>query len=475
MRTLNNRLKGPPVGPVGIDWGHPRAEGLRIFAPLSGAHDLRELVREQRGSRTGLETYYPTQGQLNGLLFGASSYADFPEKPAGITDSSAFTVAWTQHNVNPSSYGTAFEIQLGTVGLSGTFICYQAVSDGTYYFVIGRRGSSCPSFSAAIGPPVDGVINRFLATFPSGLSGGVSTVTLWRDGVSYTTSTTAALGDSTADIFRIGARDGGSDPLEAVITDFRMWDRTLPTADAEAESTIASSWELYAEPRIWVPVSSGGGTTINAGIGNAVAAGSQATISAGRTIAAGVGAAVAAGRQASISAGTTVNAGKGNAVAQGLQASIQSGGYIAAGVGNAVAAGRAAGISAGTTISAGVGTAQAIGWRATITNQQTYSVAYGDLSHGQKKRRKKLRKVAVALEPAPAPAPRPLAPLVIREEEILRKGPAPAPQAPRREPPPVQAEPTIADVLTELRALRAELADDRKLRRSNERARMFLL
>lgn len=232
----------------------------------------------------------------------------------------------------------------------------------------------------------------------------------------------------------------------------------------------------YQAPQI-SSVSTGSGTTISATVGNAVAAGAQATISAGRTVAAGIGNAVANGKQASVSAGTTVNAGKGNAVAQGLPATIQTGGYINAGVGNAVAAGRTASISTGTTISCGVGAAQAIGWRASITNQQTYSVGYGDLSHVRKKVRKAARKRLVVVEAKVVEPTRPLAPLVIREDEILRPEPRRAAIIePHWEAAPVPIpEPTIADVLSELRALRAELRDDRTARKKRTNLGLMLL
>lgn len=231
-------------------------------------------------------------------------------------------------------------------------------------------------------------------------------------------------------------------------------------------------WEMFEPvPDVLIPTSAG--LTVNAAVGNAVAAGSTAAISLGTTVNALVGNAVANGSTAAISLGTTVNATVGNAVAQGLDASIQLGGYVNAGIGDAVAAGLTAGISLGLTITAGVGAGQAIGWTATITTDVGLGFIGGDLSFGAKKPRKKVRKAAVEAKVVEAPpvVARPLAPLIIREDEILRKAPE------VREPAPVDADadPTLGDILAEIKALRADIAEDRASRRSRVRLQLMLL
>ena len=158
-------------------------------------------------------------------------------------------------------------------------------------------------------------------------------------------------------------------------------------------------WQLFEPRRIWVPVSAGGGTTINAGVGESTAAGSTADISLGTTVNTGVGSAVADGSAASVSRGATVNASigaavaagldadistsageyqVGNAVADGATASISLGTTVSADVSNAVAAGSTADVSLGTTVAAGVGNAVADGLSATITAGQTVSATVGD-------------------------------------------------------------------------------------------------
>lgn len=166
-----------------------------------------------------------------------------------------------------------------------------------------------------------------------------------------------------------------------------------------AQRISAEMWAVFEPRRIWVPVSAGGGTTINAGVGESTAAGSTADISLGTTVNTGVGSAVADGSAASVSRGATVNASigaavaagldadigtsageyqVGNAVADGATASISLGTTVSADVSNAVAAGSTADVSLGTTVAAGVGNAVADGPSATITAGQTVSATVGD-------------------------------------------------------------------------------------------------
>lgn len=113
-------------------------------------------------------------------------------------------------------------------------------------------------------------------------------------------------------------------------------------SDAELArlNTPAALWSLFAPKpfRLWADTPASG-LTINAGIGDATAAGASATIQTGLTISAGVGAATAVGALAGVSLGRTIGAGIGAATASGLTASLASGLTVNAGVGRAVANG----------------------------------------------------------------------------------------------------------------------------------------
>ena len=92
------------------------------------------------------------------------------------------------------------------------------------------------------------------------------------------------------------------------------------------------------------------------------------TVGSGTTIPAGVGNAVASGAAANIVMPTNVAAGVGNAAAQGLAAAISNGRYVNAGLGNVVAAGMPAAVSFVQVISCQPGNAGAEGLAASILN-----------------------------------------------------------------------------------------------------------
>lgn len=262
-RAIPRKWLRHPPGWVGINWAHPRAVGLEFFAPLSAGHDMRDLVSEQRATRTGLEDCLPTKSGALHLVFGSGNYADFPAAPAGIGKTTPFTVAWTQEPRATSAYSTVMEFQFGTAGADQTFIVYLAAADSSYAFVAGPRGSSTHSWSSAVGFVTDNVLDRYILRS----SGGPTSTTaanwsLYRNGALVSIGADTVTSGNTAASARIGAHDGASDPFEGLIGDVRMWSRVLSDDEAEVESTVDGALELYAPRRIWVPVSAGGGAGI---------------------------------------------------------------------------------------------------------------------------------------------------------------------------------------------------------------------
>lgn len=253
-----------PIGAAGINWGHPRAEGLAFFAPLSGAHGTRDLVQEQLGVRTGLEEYLPAQNGAIYHRFFSANRADFPLLPLGIGLNTPFTIAWTQEPRSGSAYSALLVVNFGTAGTDHQFTIYQSTSDASYSMVTGPLGagssaSNTPRFSG-IGVATNERLDRFVLQ----CSGGSQSVTtgdyvLWRNGERFTTSATAVLSAYRTAAFRIGALSDAGDPFEGLIGDMRMWSRVLSDGEAEEESTVHGSWALFEPQRIWVPVASAAG------------------------------------------------------------------------------------------------------------------------------------------------------------------------------------------------------------------------
>ncbi len=249
-----------PVGPAGINWGHPRAEGLAFFAPLSAAHGTRDLVAEQLGTRTGLETYLPSQAGAIHHLFGTSNFVDFPEMPASIGGTTPVTFAWTQEPRATSAYSTV--LAFTATGVANGFAIFLSSSDPGYHFTAGPRNSgNVANFSSAIGAVTNEVLDRYVLTVSGGVtSNTVSQYTLWRNGVRYTTASATSYSTSTSTGLRVGALQDNSNPWEGLIGDLRMWSRVLSDGEAEAESTLPEAYALYAPQRIWVPSSAIGGS-----------------------------------------------------------------------------------------------------------------------------------------------------------------------------------------------------------------------
>lgn len=148
----------------------------------------------------------------------------------------------------------------------------------------------------------------------------------------------------------------------------RAWFRDGLT-NAELEELTANPLKLFSPRRrlYLVGAAAPSGTTINATVGNAVAAGATASITTGASVDCTVGNAVAAGAQAAISSPITIAANVGNSVAAGSKADVSTATVVSCATGNAAAAGLAASISGTVSIVCSVGDAVAAGSAASIT------------------------------------------------------------------------------------------------------------
>lgn len=360
-----------PLGAAGINWGHPRAEGLVFFAPLSGAHGTRDLAAEQLGTRTGLEAYLPSQAGAIHHLFGTSNFVDFPTVPSAIGSTTPFTVAWTQEPRSTSGFATPLAVNFG----SGTnsFAIYQSQSDATYVFVVGPRGtgggnSFVPSFNS-VGNLVDNQLDRFVLQVINGSqSSGVVDYVLWRNGVRFTTASTATFGSHTSAIFRVGARETGADPFEGLIGDLRMWSRVLSDGEAEAESTLPEAYALYAPQRIWVPaVVAGGAYTLTAEQGSYTLTGQAAGTLYSRSMPADQGSYALTGQAAGLAKGILLTADQGSYALSGQAANFSLAYLLAAAQGSYTLTGQSAGTLYSPLLAAAQGSYALTGQDATLT------------------------------------------------------------------------------------------------------------
>lgn len=259
-----------------------------------------------------------------------------------------------------------FEIRHGYNGISGTS------TTGQYLDVVRANASSYSEFastnataSSTLGRQVIAV--RFadgdLATVPS----------LFRNG-SELNVITRSIGSgvvTNGGNVRLGRRYDGGIQLDGRIEWCYLFNTSL--TNNSVQSLSDNPWQLFAPQTIWVPVSAGGGgTTISATPGNAVADGTTASVN--RTIPATPGNASASGTTASVI--RVIGAAPGNAVADGTTAAVTR--SIAATPGNAVADGVTATVtnSGTTTISCTPGNAAADGALAAIT--RTIAAAPGN-------------------------------------------------------------------------------------------------
>ncbi len=234
---------------------------------------------------------------------------------------------------------------------------------------------------------------------------------LFKDGVQLATTNNFArdVVQTTTRYTAIGSRGNGTtEGYDRDVAFVQGWDRALTDAEIlERSRSILSVYRAFASQTIWVPVSAGGGggTTISATPGNAVADGTTASLT--RTIPATPGNASADGITASVvrivgtspgnaaADGTiaavtrTIATMPGNAVADGVTATISTAGTttISCTPGNAVADGVTATIAGTTVISCAPGNAVADGVAATVTNGASAAGGMGFEMGGSKKRR----------------------------------------------------------------------------------------
>lgn len=157
----------------------------------------------------------------------------------------------------------------------------------------------------------------------------------------------------------------------------RLWWRRGLSID-ELTQLSDNAFAILRPMRRRTSAAAASGATINATVGNAVAAGSAATVSSAITVAATTGNAAAAGAAASVASSITIAATVGNAAAAGSTAAIESSVTIGAGIGNAVAAGATASITTGSAIDCAVGDAVAAGAQATISSAITIAANVGN-------------------------------------------------------------------------------------------------
>lgn len=186
---------------------------------------------------------------------GTSSAATFTN-PAGLTASTPVTMTWLQrYDTQSNSYPFVSSIYFSSIT---AFVCFQAPTDSGYYFVAGVAGSNTPSFSAGHGAPVVGRVNRYVLTASNGL-GATGGITMWRDGVRFTSPGTIATSDGLTGSSKIGGRTSDSTfNWSGVIADYGIFAGIA--SDAAIRQFFDRPYDTLYEPRrIWVPVSAGGG------------------------------------------------------------------------------------------------------------------------------------------------------------------------------------------------------------------------
>lgn len=369
-------LARPPSYPVRLAKGNPLTRGLQIAVAVMGGHPyvvtprfaapmLRvgsALVGGARGPNTG-------QGMYLGSAGDRFDFAGMPPANA-VTDA----ITWFALALTGVS-STTDKITLAFSG-SGLTVGNIAFGNGTDTALNCYARTSSSAFPQRIAASAPYAINTRYFVAGSRTT-AQSYPDMYLDGVlSNGTGYSPGTGNLAASVTNV-SMNNGSAALTGVTYCGGLFNRTLSAY--EHLLLARNPWQIFerADKPVFYSLPSGG-ATVSASVGNAVAAGATANISAGTTINAGIANAVAAGATANISAGTTINASVGNAVAEGAQASITSGTTLDCTVGNAVAAGAQATISAGTTINAGVGNAVAAGVQASITTGFTLECTVGN-------------------------------------------------------------------------------------------------
>lgn len=212
---------------------------------------------------------------------------------------------------------------------------------------------------------------------------------MYVNGVRYSSTTSSGVAGDSWKNFSIGASVQNATPVfygrQSVHLGF--FDRVDPGEEWMRNWSL-NEWSIFEPQTISIAVtSSGGGVTISAGIGAAVADGASASVYTGSVIGAGVGNAAADGVAASLLQGVVISTGVGAAVADGSAATVTNsagGATISATVGNAVADGALADLSLGTTVSATAGNAVASGSLASVSDGTSAGFTkYFDVLSGQ--------------------------------------------------------------------------------------------
>ena len=135
---------------------------------------------------------------------GTSSAVNF-DVPPGLTKTTPATLTWLQrYDTQSNSYPFTWCIPFDGLGV---FVQFQAPSDSGYYFVAGAAGSNTPNFSSGHGAPVVGRVNRYVLTASNGLA-STTGITMWRDGVRFTSGSQIATADVSLATPEIGGRSG---------------------------------------------------------------------------------------------------------------------------------------------------------------------------------------------------------------------------------------------------------------------------
>jgi len=301
---------------------------------------------------------------------------------------------------NTTTSGAAFEIRLGASASTDTKIQVLRATSETYR----AKDTGENRFSAGDKNIV------LVVSFPD--NDVTSQGTAWINGTAYPLnsgaigSATGTVGTPTTGSLVLGGRGPDSVTyLDGKVYALRIWDRELSAS--EVPKTPEDMWSLAAPQTILVPVSAGGGggATISATPGNAVADGTTASLTRtipatpGNASADGITAAVvqvigaapgnAAADGATAAVTRTIATTPGNAVADGVTATISTAGTttISCTPGNAVADGVTATIAGTTVISCAPGNAVADGVAATVTNGASAAGGMGFEMGGSKKRR----------------------------------------------------------------------------------------
>lgn len=278
----------------------------------------------------------------------------------------------------PSAYPIVASFAAGTTSRITCFFSTDVSYSDFSYGGTGGEGTAKVSLTGS--GPVLGTTRAIVVTRSGSTAAGHG---FFVNGTKLTASTSASHANRTGNNI-LGQADTANltFDFDGRIRLFALFDAVLPDALAlELAANPAALFDDFANlAPFFIDADAGGaGTTINAGVGGAVADGHPASVVLTTSIAASVGAGVAAGHPATVALHTSIAAGVGDAAAAGHPAQLALHTTVAAGVGAAVAAGHPATIDvqSGTTINAGVGAAVAAGHPATINVYETTTINAG--------------------------------------------------------------------------------------------------